>query len=49
MAYKKSSFLFWPINNGKIYYGLKNRIQRFASDREYELIDQTNDLVEKFS
>ena len=39
----------YNINNGKIYYGLKNRIQRFASDREYELIDQTNDLVENIS
>ena len=39
----------YNINNGKIYYGLKNRIQRFANDREYELIDQTNDLVENIS
>ena len=39
----------YNINNGKIYYGLKNRIQRFASDREYELIDQTNDSIEHIS
>ena len=39
----------YNINNGKIYYGLKNRIQRFASDREYELIDKTNDLIEHIS
>jgi len=37
------------MDNGKIYYGLKNRIQRFASDREYELIDQTNDSIEHIS
>ena len=39
----------YNINNGKIYYGLKNRIQRFANDREYELIDQTNDSIEPIS
>ena len=39
----------YNINNGKIYYGLKNRVQRFASDREYELIDKTNDLIEHIS
>ena len=36
-------------DNGRIYYGLKNEVQRFASDREYELIDQTNDPIEKIS
>ena len=39
----------YNMDNGKIYYGLKNRIQRFASDREYELIDQTNDSIEPIS
>jgi len=37
------------MDSGKIYYGLKNRIQRFASDREYKLIDQTNDSIEHIS
>ena len=39
----------YNMDSGKIYYGLKNRIQRFASDREYKLIDQTNDSVEHIS
>jgi superfamily II DNA or RNA helicase len=37
------------MDSGRIYYGLKNRIQRFASDREYKLIDQTNDSIEHIS
>jgi len=37
------------MDSGRIYYGLKNRIQRFASDREYKLIDQTNDSIEPIS
>jgi superfamily II DNA or RNA helicase len=37
------------MDSGRIYYGLKNRIQRFASDREYKLIDQTNDSIELIS
>ena len=37
------------MDSGRIYYGLKNRIQRFANDREYELIDQTNDSIEHIS
>ena len=36
-------------DNGRIYYGLKKEVQRFASDREYELIDQTNDPIQKIS
>ena len=36
-------------DNGRIYYGLKREVQRFASDREYELIDKTNDPIEKIS
>ena len=36
-------------DNGKIYYGLKKEVQRFANDREYELVDQTNDSVEHIS
>jgi len=39
----------YNMDNGRIYYGLKNRIQRFASDREYKLIDQTNDSIEHIS
>jgi superfamily II DNA or RNA helicase len=39
----------YNMDSGRIYYGLKNRIQRFASDREYKLIDQTNDSVEHIS
>ena len=31
------------LDSGKIYYGLKKEIERFANDREYKLIDQTND------
>ena len=36
-------------DNGRIYYGLKREVQRFASDREYELLDQTNDPIQKIS
>ncbi len=36
-------------DNGRIYYGLKREVQRFASDREYKLIDQTNDPIQKIS
>ena len=36
-------------DNGRIYYGLKKEVQRFAFDREYDLIDQTNDSIEKIS
>jgi len=39
----------YNMDSGKIYYGLKNRIQRFANDREYKLIDQTNDSIEHIS
>ncbi len=39
----------YNMDSGRIYYGLKNRIQRFASDREYKLIDQTNDSIEHIS
>ena len=31
------------MDNGRMYYGLKPEVQRFAYDREYKLIDQTND------
>ena len=36
-------------DNGRIYYGLKKEVQRFANDREYKLIDQTNDPLEIIS
>jgi len=36
-------------DSGKIYYGLKKEVQRFANDREYELVDQTNDSTGKIS
>ena len=39
----------YNMNSGRIYYGLKNKIQRFASDREYELIDRTNDPTQPLS
>ena len=39
----------YNMDSGRIYYGLKNRIQRFANDREYDLIDQTNDSIELIS
>ena len=37
------------LDNGKIYYGLKKEIERFTKDREYELIDQTNDSIKIIS
>ena len=39
----------YNMDSGRIYYGLKNRIQRFANDREYDLVDQTNDSIELIS
>ena len=36
-------------DNGRIYYGLKKEVQRFVNDREYKLIDQTNDPLEIIS
>ena len=35
------------MDNGRMYYGLKPEVQRFAYDREYIIIDQTN--IEKMS
>ncbi len=37
------------MDNGRMYYGLKPEVQRFAYDREYTLIDQTNDPYGKIS
>ena len=37
------------MDNGRMYYGLKPEVQRFAYDREYTIIDQTNDPYGKIS
>ena len=36
-------------NNGKVYYGLKREVERFANDRDYELVDKTDDPIEYIS
>ena len=36
-------------NNGKVYYGLKREVERFANDRNYELVDKTDDPIEHIS